>query len=128
MGEYGMLLLKLKRKAGVQAEDISQDSLLLDSLDDAAEEIRAYLQCEMLPSGIDGYLVRLAALLYQQTLQGRDGDAPGVKTWEYSEGERSQKCTYKTAEEYQSDINSILSRLSRYRRVHVKGGASNETA
>lgn len=125
MATASELLPRLRRKLGIQAADTDSDLMLIDALEDAIGETRAYLCREDLPSCINGHLVRLAALFYQQDVQAMDGN-PGVKAWEYSEGEQSQKHTCMTPDEYQSSIQSILASLSRYRLVRVKGGAEDE--
>ena len=122
------LLPQLKRKLGEVEENSERDKLLLDALEDAAAELKLYLNRDTLPVALEGYLVRIAALLYQRDLQALDGDSIGVKSWNYSEQEQSQSETYFSDTDFQNGINAILSSLSRYRVVRLKGGIDHDPA
>lgn len=112
------LLIRLRRRLGLDEPDGETVLLLEDSLLDAEGELLLYLNREQLPDALDGKVVELAALFYQQD---RAEITPGVKSASYSEGSMSQSETYQTAADYQAAIDSLLAGLARYRLVSVRG-------
>lgn len=113
------LILRLQRRLGLADTDMETDLLLTDELLDAEGELLLYLNREQLPAGMDGKVVELAALFYQQdTVE----TAPGVKSTSYSEGSVSQSETYQTAEDNRLAADAVLASVARYRLVRVGGG------
>lgn len=112
------LLIRLRRRLGLDEPDGETVLLLEDSLLDAEGELLLYLNREQLPDALNSKVVELAALFYQQdTVE----ITPGVKSSSYSEGNVSQSETYQTAADYQAAIDSLLASLARYRLVRVRG-------
>ena len=106
-------LPRLRRGLGLaEGEDTP---LLQDALEAAEEKILRYLNRSELPASVDCLLVELAGLLYL-----RRGEARGLKSESYSEGQLSQSRSYLSAEEIAQGEEALLRSLAPWRRVRCR--------
>lgn len=106
------LLSRLIRKLGLEEPEDDALTLLEDELLNAEAELLLYLNRKELPLGMDGKLLELAALFYQQST----AEHQGMKSASYSEGQVSQSVSYQTDSDYQSAREALLRSVAHYRR------------
>lgn len=111
-----MLLAQLARKLEL---DDPEEPRISDRLYEAEWELRAYLGYldAELPECFYSKLVELAALYDQR--DSLESQRPGVQAISATEDGLSQSVTYRSAGDWQTRADALLSSLARFRRVKL---------
>lgn len=117
--QLDMLLTRLQLKLGLGLDDPDDDvtAALEADLVEAEGELLLYLGVCRLKEVFYPKLVELAAVYYQRDTA--EAGHPGMQDISVTEGNLSQKVTYRSGESWQAQEQAIFHSIARYRVVTV---------